>query len=139
MSAVGRSAAAKAAEVKSSQQSQKPELFVLHRVRRYSIRGLQIAGPLVLLMMLLAAVMHYGIVSNALELQQMRSEISSARVTNNDLRLRLARLQAPARITEEAFKLGMKEPDRVTYIDLGDGPLSNMEISIVSNELQSGP
>lgn len=140
MSAVGRSAAAvRTAPVQQSPKKTRLQLVELKRVHSLAVRGLMAVVVLAIIGLLAALYLHFILVEQSLKLDNMRQERVQVEVTNEQLQLRLALLQAPARITDEAVKLGMSEPDSVTYLDLSDSPLSEMQIRIVSSELESAP
>ena len=61
-------------------------------------------------------VVHAATTQGQFDLERLRGQASEQEASYQQLRLQVAKLQAPDRIVEEARRLGMVEPPRVTYL-----------------------
>lgn len=141
MSAAGRSATARKAvrQQKQAQPKAAPKLRLVEGAKRFSKSRYPLTLISGLILILCVFVLHNATIHKSGELNVLRSEIRELEETNEGMRITLAQLEAPARITQEALRLGMNEPDTVIYLDAQNGPMAQMEIRIAADQLNSAP
>lgn len=83
-----------------------------------------------------ALVLHATIIENQRDLDAQRQEIISVAAETEAMRSELAELEAPARVVEQARKLGMIEAPAVVYLTSTNGELDSRTITIASNQLR---
>lgn len=80
-------------------------------------RATVVVGGLVFVAVLAGnVVVHAATTQGQFDLERLRGRASKQEASYQQLRLQVAELQAPDRIVEEARRLGMVEPPRVTYL-----------------------
>lgn len=84
-----------------------------------------------------ALVLHATLIENQRGLDDRRAELNSLRAETESLRHQLAELEAPARIVEEARRLGMIEAPAVTYLQVPADQLDDRTLRVAENQLGS--
>ncbi len=91
----------------------------LRRLRRRALIVLGVATALALVFGLV--LVHVQLTAGELRLSSLRNRADAARVENLKLRLRIAQLESPARITSAAQRLGMVQAPSISDITATPG------------------
>ena len=83
-----------------------------------------------------ALVLHATIIENQRDLDAQRAEISRIASDTEAMRSQLAELEAPARIVEEAGKLGMIQAPSIQYLTAPGARLDERTLNIAANQLR---
>ena len=102
----------------SAGRSQRPQLTVATRRRRWPVALGVIAMLAVLAGMLGAAVFHTQLAERQLHIDRLERSVNQERERFDELRYRRAVLRSPVRLGDEAARLGMVRGDTGEFVDV---------------------
>ncbi|MGI8661650.1 MAG: hypothetical protein ACR2LQ_00365 [Acidimicrobiales bacterium] len=105
-----------APRVRPQAAPRRPELRVVGAQRRH-LKVIGVTGALLVFVMLFGLVVfHTVLVQNQQRIDRVQQDIRDAQAEYQATRLLVAQLESPARIVEEASRLGMVTPPGTTYL-----------------------